>query len=198
MDKQLLADRFDLEPNQRQLLAALRAQGIAGRTVLDIGCGTGHLHHVLLDEGAVSVVGVELHGDLLDRARELARELGHEDRVVYLEGDFTELTGQIEPADITILDKVVHCYDDPERLVQLSTAYTRRLYALSFPQDSRRMKFIIRFLGPVASLFLPYRTRFTHPDVVRGWVREAGFERTSHDETEEWITEVYVRGVEQT
>jgi hypothetical protein len=52
---------------------------------------------------------------------------------------------------------------------------------------------IIRWLGPLASLFLPYRIRFSDPKAIRGWVREAGFERLSHDEKEMWHTEVYVR-----
>ncbi len=30
-------------------------------------------------------------------------------------------------------------------------------------------------------------------EAIRAWVREAGFVRVSHDETEMWHTEVYVR-----
>ena len=59
MHDQRQEERAGLEPSQEQLLAALRAQGIEGRRVLEIGCGVGHLHHRLLDEGAASVVGVE-------------------------------------------------------------------------------------------------------------------------------------------
>lgn len=182
-----------LEPNQEQLIAALRVQGIDGRRVLDIGCGTGHLHHRLLDEGAASVVGVEFSADDLEQAQELARTLGHQERVTYMAGDFMELAGQIEPADVTILDKVVHCYQEPERLVRQSMALTRLLYALTFPRDRWRMRLFIRCLGPIAGLFLPYRPTFSRPEAIRAWVREAGFVRLSHDETERWHTEVYVR-----
>jgi magnesium-protoporphyrin O-methyltransferase len=182
-----------LKRSQEQLLAALRVQGIKGRSVLDIGCGTGYLHHRLLEEGAASVVGVDFSVDDLEQAKELARTLGHQDRATYLAGDFVELAGQIEPADVTVLDKVVHCYQEPERLVRQSTAHTRLLYALTFPRDCWRMRLFIRCLGPVAGRFLPYRPTFSHPEAIRTWVREAGFVRLSHDETESWHTEVYAR-----
>jgi cyclopropane fatty-acyl-phospholipid synthase-like methyltransferase len=71
MDEQPQEERDGLEPNQEQLLAALRAQGLEGRRVLDIGCGAGHLHHRLLDEGAASVVGVELSAAYLEQAKSL-------------------------------------------------------------------------------------------------------------------------------
>ena len=193
MDEQLQVERGGLESNQEQLLAALRAQGLEGRRILDIGCGTGHLHHRLLDEGAASVVGVELSADYLEQAKALAQALGHEDRVTYLTGDYMELAGQIEPADVTILDKVVHCYQEPERLVRQSTANTRFLYALSFPRNRWRMRLMIECLGPVARLFLPFKPRFSPPEAIRAWVREAGFVRLSHDETKMWHTEVYIR-----
>lgn len=193
MNEQPQLEQGGLEPNQEQLLAALRAQGMEGRRVLDIGCGTGHLHHRLLDEGAASVVGIELSTDYLEQAKALARDLDHEDRVTYLRGDFTELASEIEPADVTILDKVVHCYQEPERLVRQSSAHTRLLYALSFPRNRWRMRLMIGCLGPVARLFLPFRPRFSRPEVIRAWVREAGFARLSHDETQMWHTEVYVR-----
>jgi magnesium-protoporphyrin O-methyltransferase len=182
-----------LEPNQEQLLAALRVQGVKGRSVLEVGCGTGYLHQYLLDEGAVSVVGVDFSVDDLEQAKALARTLGYQERVTYLAGDFMELAGKIEPADVTVLDKVVHCYQEPERLVRQSAAHTRLLYALTFPRDCWQMRLFIRCLGPIAGRFLPYRPTFSPPEAIRTWVREAGFVRLSHDETERWHTEVYVR-----
>ena len=126
-----------LEPNQEQLLAALRSalrsEGLQCCSVLDIGCGSGHIHLHLLQEGACTGVGVEFGSDYLEEARGLARSLGHEDRVTYLQGDFMELANQIEPADVTILDKVVHCYQQPSFSSAKSTAHTRFIYGLTYP-----------------------------------------------------------------
>ena len=55
------------------------------------------------------------------------------------------------------------------------------------------MRLLIGGLGTLARHFLPFQPRFSHPENIRAWVREAGFARLSHDETEMWHTEVYVR-----
>ena len=44
-------------PDQERLFAAVVAPGI-DRRILEIGCGTGRLHHRLLQPGAESVVGI--------------------------------------------------------------------------------------------------------------------------------------------
>ena len=193
VNDQLKAERLQLDSIQEELLAALCAQGIAGSSILEIGCGTGHLHHRLLDEGAASAVGVELSSDYLTKAQALTRDLGREDRVRYLEGDFVQLVDQIEPADVTILDKVVHCYHDPRLLIQQSTAHTRTLYAVSFLRNRWLLRISIRLLGPFMRFFFPFRVRFSRPELIREWIQEAGFERRYHAESETFHTEIYVR-----
>ena len=197
VDDREQADRGGLEPNQQQLLASLRAQGLEGRRILDIGCGKGRLHHRLLEEGAASVVGVEFSKAWLAEAMALARARGHADRVTYLQGDFTDLAEQIEPADVTILDKVVHCYQEPERLVRQSAARTLSLYALSYPKDLWSLRLLFR-VGALVMRFLPFGwwPRFSRPDSIRAWVREAGFDRVAHEETKMWHTELYVRSAD--
>ena len=188
----------ELEPNQLQILTALRAIGIEGHRVLDVGCGVGRLHRRLLDAGAAWVVGVELDAAYLERARALAEAEGIDDRTTYLEGDFTALADQLEPADVTILDKAVHCYLDPERLVRRAAAQTRSLYVLTFPQSRWWFRWL---LGTAAAVVrcLPeswrpsWRVQFTDPEVIRSWVREAGFVCRSREETAIFITEVYER-----
>ena len=191
----------ELEPNQRQILTALRAIGIEGRRVLDVGCGRGHLHRGLLEAGAASVVGVELNAAYLERARALADSERLDDRITYLEGDFTALAGRIEPADVTILDKAVHCYQEPERLVRRAAGHTRSLYVLTFPRDLWWFRWLLRTVAAVVRC-LPkplrpsWRVRFSRPEAIRSWVREAGFVRLSHDHTPLFITEVYGRRAE--
>ena len=194
MHDQPQVEQGGLMPNQEQLLAALRSQGLAGRRILDIGCGNGRLHHRLLDEGAASVVGVEFSVAYLEQAKAPARAMGHQERVTYYEGDFTELAGQIESADVTVLDKVVHCYQEPERLVRQSTAHTRLLYALTFPRDRWWIRLMLRCAAALFALLrMPWRPRFSRPEAIRAWVREAGFVRLTHAETGMWHTEPYLR-----
>ncbi len=44
-------------------------------------------------------------------------------------GDFVEVAGSIQPADIVTLDRVICCYPDVERLVGLSSQRATRLAA---------------------------------------------------------------------
>ena len=58
------------------MLDVLGPAGWAGRTVLDVGCGTG-FHLPRFAETAASVVGVEPHPDLVAIARRRVRRLSH-------------------------------------------------------------------------------------------------------------------------
>lgn len=167
MTDQMEAGIIQLDSTQQVILDALRTQGIGGRSVLEIGCGTGGLHHQLLAEGAASATGVELSADYLAKAMARSRDLGHEDRATYHKGDFVRLADQIEPADITILDKVVHCYHDPEELIRESTAHTLSLYAVAFPANRPLLRISMWLLRPIFRLFFPFRVRFTPPDTIR-------------------------------
>jgi len=175
------------------LLDALKDRGIQGQDVLEIGCGAGSLHHQLLLDGASSAVGIELSADSLAKARARSGELGLGDRTDYLEGDFVKLADRIETADITILDKVVHCYRDPRTLIQRSCAHTGSLYAISFLRSRWILRVCLRLLGPFARLFLPFRVRFSRPELVRTWIRDAGFERVFHSDGETFHSEIYRR-----
>jgi 2-polyprenyl-3-methyl-5-hydroxy-6-metoxy-1,4-benzoquinol methylase len=182
-----------LDSTQQLLFDALKARGIEGHSVLEIGCGTGGLHHRLLAEGASSVTGIELQAQYLAKARARARELGHDDRTTYHKGDFMKLADRLEPADIVILDKVVHCTHDPKRLIRQSAAHTRSLYAVAFPARRPLLAMSMCLLSPILRMVLPFRVRFSPPDTIRAWIRDNGFERVFRHDTETWHTEIYER-----
>jgi len=95
---------FGFERTQRQLIEGLRAGGIAGAELLEIGPGAGYLQRALLREGAVRATGVDLSERMLRIAREEAAREGLTDRISHRQGDFTLLADQIPDADVTILD----------------------------------------------------------------------------------------------
>ena len=104
------------EPSQQQLIAGLEQVGYRDATVLEIGCGVGHLHQSLLEQGADSAVGIDLASSMLAEARDWAGERGLTERTDYIEGDFMLVADQVDPADISLLDKVVCCYPDAHRV----------------------------------------------------------------------------------
>jgi len=195
MSSEPQTERIRLDSTQQLLLDTLVAQGISGSSVLEIGCGAGRLHQHLLAEGASSAVGVELIAEQVEKAKSLAHDLGLDDRTTYLRGDFMKLADQIEPADVVILDKVIHCTRDPEELIRRSTAHTRSLYAVAFPANRPLLRMAMRLLGPLLRLFLPFRVRFTPPDTIRAWIRENGFDLVFRHDSETWHTEIYARSV---
>lgn len=64
------------------------------RRVLDIGCGTGNVSLACAERGA-RVVGIDINAEMLEVAREKARETGLEARVEFFELGVAEMAGRI-------------------------------------------------------------------------------------------------------
>lgn len=71
------------------LLTLIRAEGLAGKTVLDVGTGTGRLALALAPE-AGRVVGIDQDARAIETARRLAQERGL-DRAMFIEADAERL-----------------------------------------------------------------------------------------------------------
>jgi hypothetical protein len=120
----------------RRLLAEIRARGVAGAGVLDIGGGVGVIQQDLLDAGAGHVTSVEASSAYLRAAKDEAERRGHADRITYHHGDFVALADAVEPADVVTLDRVICCYPDVDALVGRSAERARLLYGLVHPRDA--------------------------------------------------------------
>ena len=182
-----------LDSTQQVLFDELVQRGVAGQSLLEIGCGSGGLHQELLRAGASEAVGIELMTDIVKKAEARSHSLGLSDRASYISGDFMEYKGTLESADIVILDKVVHCYHDPQSLIRESAAKAKTLLAVAFPAPRPLLAASMRILSPILRLFLPFRVKFTKPEQIRAWIRETGFERSFSQHTEMWHIEIYQR-----
>lgn len=163
-------------------------------TLLEIGCGVGHLHQKLLEQGARSAVGVDLAPKMLAEAGALALERGLRDRVQYLEGDFIDLYDQIKPVNITLLDKVVCCYPDAHTLVNKSLDKTNRVYAMTYPRD----RWFVRLGVKLSALLLclirsGFRSYVHDPESIEAWIIQRGFVKRFQEKTVCWVTQIYVR-----
>jgi len=186
--------RAGLEASQRQLIEGLRRAGFEGRTLLEIGSGVGYLHQLLLEAGARRAVGIELAEAMIVEAREQASARGLEGRTEYHAGDFTDLADTLAPADVTILDKVICCYPDAERLVHCSLAKTRRVYALTLPRNRWYTRLGVGLIAAgmrlIGSRFRPY---VYDPEHIARWVTAAGFRMSFEAKTLVWLTRIYTR-----
>ena len=183
-----------LEKPQQQLVEGVRAAGIQGATILEIGSGVGYLYQTLVNEGAESAVGIDLASRMLTEAEKLAEEQGLQDKVVYLHGDFVNLADDVDDADITLLDKVVCCYPDAEALVKQSLARTRRIYALTYPRN-RWYNHAAMTLGRLLMWIMrsDFRPYVHDPLRVEAWITDSGLQKSYENTTLVWLTQVYVR-----
>jgi SAM-dependent methyltransferase len=128
----------------RLLLEMIEAESEGGATVLDIGGGIGVIDHELLKTVASRAVLVEASPAFVTAAREEARVAGIEDRLEVVAADFARHAGEVAPADIVTLDRVVCCYPDAPALVSASVQRARRLYGLVLPRDRWYVRLAIR------------------------------------------------------
>lgn len=107
--------------------------GFAGRSVLEIGCGYGRMLIGALLAGSTHATGVELDPEALAEARGRADDAGVGDRCELVEGDGAEL--ELAPHDLVVLDRVICCYADGERLVERSAALAGATFAMTIPES---------------------------------------------------------------
>jgi len=186
--------RKGFEPSQKHLLEAIEVAGFDDQTLMEIGCGVGHLHLTLLERGARSAVGIELAPKMLTMAKDWAKERALADRVEYLEGDFMILANQLDSAEIVILDKVICCYPDVKGLVSKSIDESLRTYVFTIPRNRWivrfGMSFLKFFLWLVRSEFRPYIHSL---ETINTIVESAGFKKFYQRSTFVWNTFAYAK-----
>jgi hypothetical protein len=178
-----------------QLVDALRAEGVQGLTLLDIGGGVGDIQHELLKSGVASAVDNEASSAFAEACQEEAVRQGHGDRIKHVQGNFTDVTAQLEPADIVTLDRVICCYDDMPALVRLSAEKARKLYGVVYPLD----RWWIR-LGVVLYYNLRHRLsrnpmrQYIYPkEDIDAVISAAGLRQVFHRLMGAWHVAVYAR-----
>ena len=119
----------------RRLIDAIKAAGVEGASVLDVGGGVGVVGFELLAAGAERLTDVDAARAYVALARREAKRRGLEERATFHHGDFVGLADEIEAADIVTLDRVVCCYGDWAALVGRSVEHARRIYGLVYPND---------------------------------------------------------------
>ena len=178
----------------RMLIDALKAQGVEGATLLDVGGGVGAIQHELLKQGARSATDVEASSAYLATAKAEAERQGYAGRVTYRYGNFVDLAPDVEPADIVTLDRVICCYHDMEKLVGLSSARARRAYGVVYPRDTWWMRIGLAIGNAFLRLSRSSFRSFAHPTkAVDAVIRGNGLKQKFYRRTLLWQVVVYAR-----
>ncbi len=194
--------RSDLDSYRRKgaskqthmLLAALRAAGVEGRSLLDVGGGVGAIQHELFAAGLENAMQVDASSAYLAASQEEAARRGHAERVTYIHGNFVDVSDTLDSADYVTLDRVICCYPDMPALVSRSAARARQLYALVYPRDRWWSRLGIHLLNLTFWLRRnPFRV-FVHPSAqVDAIATSAGLELHSRQFAGLWQVVVYAR-----
>jgi SAM-dependent methyltransferase len=178
----------------RTLLEALRKQGVAGRSFLDVGGGVGAVQHELMAAGASHGTHVDASPAYLAAARDEAQRRGHADRMRYLEGDFVTLASELNAADVVTLDRVICCYDDMAALVDASASRARLLLGLVFPREHLFMRFGVRVLNFVQRIRRrPFNVFLHGTAAVEARIRTHGFRKVVHAHSPLWQIHLYLK-----
>ncbi len=112
---------------------ALEASGdMNGKSVLDIGCGSGRYVVEYAKRGARRVVGVDLSATMLDLARQVAAQEGVQDRCEFWQADFIERPF-VERFDVVLAMGVFDYLRDPLPFLQKMANLSTSVVIASFP-----------------------------------------------------------------
>jgi SAM-dependent methyltransferase len=173
----------------QRLRDALLALDPAGRTVLELGCGRGGLLLGLVRAGVVSATGVDLSATSINAAQTRFEQAQLSDRVHLSVGDAAYVP--LEPHDWVILDRVLCCYPDVERLLANTLPAGAQLYAFTVPTSRGWRGVIARLDEWVENAWNTLRGRpcpgYVHDlDLIEGRLASAGFRLRHRDRQRLW------------
>lgn len=125
--------RRGLNDTATRMVDFLAADGLEGRTVLEIGGGVGEIGVELARRGAASVTTLELSSAYDEESRRVAEEAGVADRMRRKVVDIVTAPDDVEPADLVVLHRVVCCYPDYQGLLGAAADHCRGRLAFSHP-----------------------------------------------------------------
>ncbi len=165
-----------------------------GKTVLDVGGGVGALCFELLAMGAERATVVDAAPAYLAAAGEEATRRNLSARLKVVHGDFVAIAGDVVPADVVTMDRVVCCYPAYRPLLEAALERSRRLLAFSYPRDLWYVRAAVAIQNLWRALFRNSFRGFVHS--VRGMealLEQHGFVRMQRRKTLKWAADLYVR-----
>lgn len=187
-------ERNGLPQATEELIEALRAEGVEGSTLLDVGAGVGMVHLELLAAGASTAVDVDASSAYIAAARGEAERRGLTDRVDYRLGDIVDLAPQLPAADVVTLDRVICCYPDLPALLGAATIPGSRLIGLVYPTDGWWMRSSMAIFNAIGRLLRRRHAFYVHRQAeIDRILQVAGFARRHRGGGRIWRVAVYGR-----
>ena len=183
-----------LTASSQVLLDFISNKGLVGKTVLEIGCGTGFFALETLRHGASSCLGVDLSSAAIHEANKFAKESGLQDRVRF---DVADAATTRQPAsDVVVMDKVLCCYPDADALLKTASDSSKELLGFVVPRDEGLMKPAMRIGTALINLVEKLRKTgfrlYLHPlRSIDQLLSERGFQQASKAKSRFWLVFLY-------
>jgi magnesium-protoporphyrin O-methyltransferase len=182
------------DPTTRALVDAIAEGGIDGATVIDVGGGVGAVQLELLAAGASRSISVDASEAYAAVYRDEVERRALADRVEVHVGDFVDLAGRIEPADIVTLDRVVCCYSNFRALLGSVAFHARSRIGVVWPRDVWWNRIASRVLNAWSRLTRNPTRWYLHREAdLDALLRIAGFRPRPIKRTFMWQVVVYER-----
>ncbi|MBI2845811.1 MAG: methyltransferase domain-containing protein [Chloroflexi bacterium] len=183
-----------LEERAQHIVDFLKGQGLAGQSLLEVGCGVGGLLIELLKAGAEKGVGVDAAPAAINAAQGLAEKQGLSGKVEYQVLDFAASPNSLSTADIVVLDRVVCCYPKMRELVLPAAQHAHKFLALTYPRDLWWVR--LRIMAENFFYWLSrieFRTYLHPPAKILGAALEQGFQPVLQKVFGEWHLVIFGR-----
>jgi len=166
------------------------------RTLLELGCGRGGLLLELVRAGAARATGIDLSAASIDEARDRFSRAQLSNRADLSVGDAARVL--LEPHDWVILDRVICCYPDVERLLANTIPAARQVYAFTVPSSRGWRGVAARLEEWLENAWNTLRGRpcpgYVHDlDLIEERLATAGFRLRHREHQRLWHIAVYER-----
>ena len=127
-------------------------QPVAGKTVLDVGCGPGHYGIALAKKGVKDVLGIDFAPKMIDIAKQHAKLNGVDNICRFEIADFFELKNDMM-YDYIVIMGFMDYVKNPLSMIKKAAALSKDKVVFSFPCDNGflawQRKFRYRFKCPL-------------------------------------------------
>jgi ubiquinone/menaquinone biosynthesis C-methylase UbiE len=162
--------RYYMLPEYKYFVRKILKRGIRSGRVLDIGTGSGRLAIELAKArgGHFDIVGLDISGNMLQKARENARRYGVADRIEFVPGTAASLPFPDRSFDLTISYASLHHWLQPVAVFNEAARVTRETGHIII-RDNRRVypNPLWRAAIWLVSRFMNRRHRENWPKVIR-------------------------------
>ena len=155
--------RRGLDRTSRRIVELVTERGVDGASVLEVGGGVGEIQLELLKRGAVRATNVDLSPAYEAEAQRLLADAGLTARVQRRVADLAADPDGVAAAEIVVLNRVVCCYPDYEKLLRAVAEHAERLVVFSHPPRNALSRAVIGAQNSFLRLRgSPFRI-FAHP-----------------------------------